>query len=60
MTADDMETDNGMHRSDTMQEKLSLVARFGVTIYYGKPTPERVLYHRQRTPETLPGDHHER
>ena len=35
---DDMETDNGMHRSDTMQEKLSLVARFGVTIYYGKPT----------------------
>ena len=35
---DDMENDNGMHRSDTMQEKLSLVARFGVTIYYGKPT----------------------
>lgn len=34
----DMETDNGMHRSDTMQEKLSLVARFGVTIYYGKPS----------------------
>ena len=32
-----METDNGMHRSDTMQEKLSLVARFGVTIYFGKP-----------------------
>ena len=37
---DDMETDNGMHRSDTMQEKLSLVARFGVTIYYGKPSPK--------------------
>ncbi|HBN55486.1 MAG TPA: AAA family ATPase [Lachnospiraceae bacterium] len=35
---DDMETDNGMHRSDTMQEKLSLVARFGVTIYFGKPS----------------------
>jgi len=34
----DMETDNGMHRSDTMQEKLSLVARFGVTIFYGKPS----------------------
>ncbi len=34
----DMETDNGMHRSDTMQEKLSLVARFGVTIYFGKPS----------------------
>ena len=35
---DDMEVNNGMHRSDTMQEKLSLVARFGVTIYYGKPS----------------------
>lgn len=35
---DDIEVDNGMHRSDTMQEKLSLVARFGVTIYYGKPS----------------------
>ena len=37
---DDIEIDNGMHRSDTMQEKLSLVARFGVTIYYGKPSPK--------------------
>ena len=27
-----------MHRSDTMQEKLSLVNRFGVTINYSKPT----------------------
>ena len=26
----DMEHDNGMHRSDTMEEKLSLVNRFGV------------------------------
>ena len=34
----DMEQDEGMHRSDTMQEKLSLVARFGVTINYSKPT----------------------
>ena len=34
----DMTTDNGLHRSDTMQEKLSLVNRFGVSIYYGKPT----------------------
>ena len=33
----DMEQDEGMHRSDTMQEKLSLVARFGVTIYFGAP-----------------------
>ncbi len=34
----DMEQDNGMHRSDTMEEKLSLVNRFGVTINYSKPT----------------------
>lgn len=34
----DMEQDEGMHRSDTMQEKLSLVARFGVTISYSKPS----------------------
>lgn len=35
---DDVESDNGMHRSDTMEEKLSLVNRFGVTINYSKPT----------------------
>lgn len=35
---DDMEHDNGMHRSDTMEEKLSLVNRFGVTISYSKPS----------------------
>lgn len=35
---DDVETDNGMHRSDTMQEKLSLVNRFGVTISFSKPS----------------------
>ncbi len=34
----DMENGNGMHRSDTMQEKLSLVNRFGVTINYSRPT----------------------
>lgn len=34
----DMESDDGMHRSDTMQEKLSLVNRFGVTISYSKPS----------------------
>ncbi|MDO4274030.1 MAG: ATP-binding protein [Eubacteriales bacterium] len=33
----DMSQDE-MHRSDTMQEKLSLVARFGVTIGYYKPS----------------------
>ena len=34
----DVEQDNGMHRSDTMQEKLSLVNRFGVTINYSRPS----------------------
>lgn len=37
---DDMEHGNGgeLHRSDTMQEKLSLVNRFGVTISFSKPS----------------------
>ena len=26
-----------LHRSDTMQEKLSLVARFGITVNYSAP-----------------------
>ena len=29
--------ENGMHQSDTMEEKLSLVNRFGVKINYSKP-----------------------
>lgn len=33
----DMETGEELHRSDTMQEKLSLVARFGITINYSAP-----------------------
>ena len=31
-------SDDEIHRSDTMQEKLSLAARFGVTISYFKPS----------------------
>lgn len=34
----DIKVENGMHQSDTMQEKLSLVNRFGVTINYSKPS----------------------
>ena len=34
----DVEQNEGMHRSDTMQEKLSLVARFGVTISFSRPS----------------------
>ncbi len=33
----DMEVTEELHRSDTMEEKLSLVARFGVTINYSSP-----------------------
>lgn len=49
----DVEQNNGMHRSDTMEEKLSLVNRFGVTINYSKPTQKEYftivteLAHRQ-------------
>ncbi len=39
----DMSQDE-LHRSDTMQEKLSLAARFGVTIGYYKPQPKE-FYH---------------
>ncbi len=31
------ERENNMHLNDTMQEKLSLVSRFGVSIYFGMP-----------------------
>lgn len=35
--SDKADRDDELHTSDTVQEKLSLVARFGVTIYFGKP-----------------------
>lgn len=35
--SDKKELDDDLHNNDTVQEKLSLVARFGVTIYYGAP-----------------------
>lgn len=34
---DKADRDEELHTNDTVQEKLSLVARFGVTIYLGKP-----------------------
>ncbi len=34
---DDVENSAGIHRSDTIEEKLSLVNRFGVTINFSKP-----------------------
>lgn len=49
----DVKVENGMHQSDTMEEKLSLVHRFGVTINYSKPSQKEYfnivveLAHRQ-------------
>ena len=36
----DMEHDGDIHRSDTMEEKLSLASRFGLQIFYPAPTFE--------------------
>ncbi len=36
--SDKEETRQDMHTSDTVQEKLSLYTRFGVSIYFGAPT----------------------
>ncbi len=33
--------DDDLHESDTVQEKLSLYNRFGVTIYFGRPDPKQ-------------------
>lgn len=35
--SDKRELDDDLHNNDTVQEKLSLAARFGVTVYYGSP-----------------------
>ena len=35
--SDNEERDEDIHTNDTVQEKLSLVMRFGVTIYFGAP-----------------------
>ena len=40
----DMEHDGDIHRSDTMEEKLSLASRFGITIYYGKPDYKEYIH----------------
>ena len=48
----DMEHHGDIHRSDTVEEKLSLAARFGVSINYNAPTPrefrEIVLFLAQK------------
>lgn len=40
----DVQQQDGMHRSDTMEEKLSLVHRFGVTINYSKPSQKEYFH----------------
>ncbi len=37
---ENMEHSEDLHRSDTMEEKLSLVNRFGLSIFYAKPNKE--------------------
>ena len=39
----DQDNSNDRHHSDTVEEKLSLVNRFGVTINYSKPTQKEYL-----------------
>ena len=39
----DMEHDGDIHRSDTMEEKLSLAERFGLSINYSDPTHNEYL-----------------
>lgn len=41
---DDVENTNGIHKSDTMEEKLSLANRFGVTINYSKPSQKEYFH----------------
>ncbi len=38
----DRETNDDIHRNDTVQELMSLSARFGMTVYFGKP--DKALY----------------
>ena len=39
--SDKAQLDDELHINDTVQEKLSLAARFGVTIYYGSPDKQQ-------------------
>lgn len=56
--SDKEEVREDMHTGDTVQEKLSLVARFGVTIYFGSPDKKQfqniVKVLAQRYGVTLP------
>ena len=41
--------DDDIHSSDTVQEKLSLVYRFGVRIYFWSTGPQRIPHDREDT-----------
>ncbi|MDO4478260.1 MAG: ATP-binding protein [Lachnospiraceae bacterium] len=55
-----MRNDNDMHTSDTVQEKLSLSARFGVKVYFSAPDKKEfnniVLSLAKRAGITMPED----
>ena len=51
----DVEQNEGMHRSDTMQEKLSLVARFGVTISFSRPSQKEYFQIVMELAKRYPG-----
>ncbi len=39
----DIQFDGELHKSDTVQEKLSLASRFGLSLFYGSPTQMQYL-----------------
>ena len=51
----DMKHDDGMHHSDTMQEKLSLVNRFGISICYSKPSQKEYFTIVKELAKKYPG-----
>ncbi len=57
---DKADRDEELHTNDTVQEKLSLVARFGVTIYFGSPSKKEfqviVKQLAERNGITMPED----
>ena len=52
--SDRADRDDELHRSDTMQEKLSLVARFGISIGYMKPSHKEYLHIVQELAKRYP------
>lgn len=56
----DKDDTDDLHKNDTIQEKLSLSYRFGVSIYYGSPSKKEfdgiVLALKERYKVTMPDD----